>query len=196
MNLNSWWSKCKMEVLGKSFYSLSFNFQKVSNFNQSHNNQTTNQNNLFVYNIPKFRILGCYKLPPLKWISSSRFGEARKEVRFGGHLENPFIHTRCGVLPPLGAWLRFQQNSCTHPLGWRCQSSHILWVNSFTSALLVRAWPFPQTQESLHQIRSFWIWVFLAVRLSPMLNNYRKSHDGQQLLVPPAGNESGLNLTA
>ena len=69
----------KGEGLGKSFYSLSFNFQKVSNFNQSHNNQTINQNNLFVYNIPKFRILGCYKLPPLKWISSLRFGEARKK---------------------------------------------------------------------------------------------------------------------
>ena len=69
------------------------------------------------------------------------------------------------------------------PLGWRCQSSHILWDNSFTSALLVRAWSFPQNLMSLHQIRSFRVWVFLAVRLSPMLNNYRKSHGGRQLLV-------------
>ena len=54
--------KMQNESLGKSFYSLSFNFQKVSNFNQSHNNQTINQNNLFVYNIPKFRILWCYNV--------------------------------------------------------------------------------------------------------------------------------------
>ena len=52
MNLNSWRSKCKMKVLGKSFYSLSFNFQEVLNFhsishNQSHNKQTNNHNNLF-----------------------------------------------------------------------------------------------------------------------------------------------------
>ena len=30
-NLNSWRSESKYESLGKSFYSLSFNFQKVSN---------------------------------------------------------------------------------------------------------------------------------------------------------------------
>ena len=37
-NLNSWRSESKYESLGKSFYSLSFNFQKVSNsltFSQS-----------------------------------------------------------------------------------------------------------------------------------------------------------------
>ena len=54
-----WWNefefmviKCKMKVLFKSFYSLSFNFQKVLNFysishNQSCNNQTNNHNYLF-----------------------------------------------------------------------------------------------------------------------------------------------------
>ena len=36
MNLNSRRSKCKMKVLGKSFYSLSFNFQKVSISTQFH----------------------------------------------------------------------------------------------------------------------------------------------------------------
>jgi hypothetical protein len=34
--------------------------------------------------IPKFdKNLGCYRLPPLKEISSPRFGEARKKEGFG-----------------------------------------------------------------------------------------------------------------
>jgi hypothetical protein len=34
--------------------------------------------------IPKFdKNLGCYRLPPLKEISSPRFGEARKKEEFG-----------------------------------------------------------------------------------------------------------------
>ena len=38
------------ESLGKSFYSLSFNFQKVSNFTQFHTiNQTINQ--IYLFNI-------------------------------------------------------------------------------------------------------------------------------------------------
>ena len=42
INLNSWRSESKVNVLGKSFYSLSFNFQKVSNFTQFHtSNHTT-----------------------------------------------------------------------------------------------------------------------------------------------------------
>jgi hypothetical protein len=33
---------------------------------------------------PKFdKILGCYRLPPLREISSPRFGEARKKEVFG-----------------------------------------------------------------------------------------------------------------
>jgi hypothetical protein len=36
------------------------------------------------YFIPKFdKNLGCYRLPPLKEISSPRFGEARKKEGFG-----------------------------------------------------------------------------------------------------------------
>ena len=57
-NLNSRRSRMKNENLGKSFYSLSFNFQKVFEFTHFH---SINQSNLSVYyNIPKFRILGCY----------------------------------------------------------------------------------------------------------------------------------------
>jgi hypothetical protein len=35
-------------------------------------------------NPPKFdKILGCYRLPPLKEISSPKFGEARKKMGLG-----------------------------------------------------------------------------------------------------------------
>ena len=41
--------KSKVKVLGNSFYSLSFNFQKVSNLTQFHTiNQTINHNYLFI----------------------------------------------------------------------------------------------------------------------------------------------------
>ena len=47
-NLNSWRSSMQNESLGNSFYSLSFNFEKVSNFTQFHpSNQTINQSYLF-----------------------------------------------------------------------------------------------------------------------------------------------------
>ena len=72
--------KSKNESLGKSFYSLSFNFQKVSNFTQFHTlNQTINQNYLFNITFQNLEFWDFTNLPPLKWISSSRFGEARKK---------------------------------------------------------------------------------------------------------------------
>ena len=91
-NLNSRRSESKYESLGKSFYSLSFNFQKVRIHSLS-DNQSNNQSNLSIYyNIPKFRILGCYKPTTLKWISPSRFGEAsKKKVRVWGSPQNPSI---------------------------------------------------------------------------------------------------------
>ena len=49
------------ESLGKSFYSLSFNFQKVANFTQSITQQSNNQSiYLFIITFQKIRILGCY----------------------------------------------------------------------------------------------------------------------------------------
>ena len=58
--------KMQKESLGKSFYSLSFNFQKFRIHSLS-DNQSNNQSNLSIYyNIPKFRILGCYKPTTLK----------------------------------------------------------------------------------------------------------------------------------
>ena len=83
-----WWKeleftkiiKAKMKVWESPFIPshLTFKSFKFTHFQSI--NQTINQNYLFVYNIPKFRILGCYKLPHLKWISSSRFEEASKKI--------------------------------------------------------------------------------------------------------------------
>jgi hypothetical protein len=48
--------------------------------------------NKTIFFVPKFsKNLGCYRLPPLKEISSSRFEEARKVEGFGA----------LGWLPPL-----------------------------------------------------------------------------------------------
>jgi hypothetical protein len=44
---------------------------------------TTKSFNLFFFLQNLNKILGCYRLPPLKEISSPRFGEARKEEGFG-----------------------------------------------------------------------------------------------------------------
>ena len=82
-----WWKefeftevKMQNESVGKSFYSLSFNFQTVSNsltFRQS-----IKQSIKSIYLFITFQNLEFWdvtNLPPLKWISSSRFGEARKK---------------------------------------------------------------------------------------------------------------------
>ena len=71
MDLNSWRSKKQGESLGKSFYSLSFNFQKVSNFTQLHSsnhttNQTINQNYLFNITFQNLEFWDVTNLPPLK----------------------------------------------------------------------------------------------------------------------------------
>ena len=62
-NLNSWRPASKDESLGKSFYSLSFNFQKVSNFTQFH---TINQIYLFIITFQNLEFWDVTNLPPLK----------------------------------------------------------------------------------------------------------------------------------
>ena len=66
-NLNSWRSESKYESLGKSFYSLSFNFQKVSNFTQFRTiNQTINQIYLSNITFQNLEFWDVTNLPPLK----------------------------------------------------------------------------------------------------------------------------------
>ena len=87
-NLNSWRSESKYESLGKSFYSLSFNFQKFR-IHSLLDNQSNNQSNLSIYyNIPKFRILGCYKPTTLKMNLVLEIRRAnKKKVRVWGLLK-------------------------------------------------------------------------------------------------------------
>jgi len=66
-NLNSWRSESKYESLGKSFYSLSFNFQKVSNFTQSITQQSNKQSiYLFIITFQNLEFWDVTNLPPLK----------------------------------------------------------------------------------------------------------------------------------
>ena len=57
----------KGESLGKSFYSLSFNFQKVLNFTHFQSiNQTVNQIYLFIITFQNLEFWDVTNLPPLK----------------------------------------------------------------------------------------------------------------------------------
>ena len=140
------------QSLGKSFYSLSFNFQKVSNFTQS-----INQNYLFVYNIPKFRILGCYKPTTLKMNLVLEIRRGQKEIgQVWGLLKIHLSSQGVWVLPPLKSLLEFHQNSYTPSLfltvsvfSDRKDNSfsglfrqwHNLLLNSFVSFLLGKVIP-------------------------------------------------------
>ena len=130
------------ESLGKSFYSLSFNFQKVSNsltFTQSNN-----QSNLSIYyNIPKFRILGCYKCYKpttlkMNLVLEIRRGQKEKGQGLGGLLRIHRSSQGSGVLPPLETLLRFHQNSYTPSLFLTVSVFSDLQYNSFSG--LFRWW--------------------------------------------------------
>ena len=113
-NLNSWRSESKYESLGKSFYSLSFNFQKFRIHSLSVN-QSNNQSNLSIYyNIPKFRILGCYKPTTLKMnlVLEIRRGQQEK-VRVWGSPQNPSIVSGVWDATTLKTSLQLHQYSYT-----------------------------------------------------------------------------------
>ena len=94
----------------------SFKFHPLS-VNQSHNNQTNNQNYLFIITFQNFEFWDVTNLPPLKLISSSRFEETRKkQVRVGVFSKSIDHHRGFGVLPPLETWLRSHQYSYTPSL--------------------------------------------------------------------------------
>ena len=96
--------------------SKSFNFHSISH-NQSHNNQTNNHNYLFNIAFQNLEFWDVTNLPPLKGISSSRFGEARKkQVRFGVFSKSIDCLRGSGVLPPLETSLRSHQYSYTPSL--------------------------------------------------------------------------------
>ena len=80
-------------------------------------NQTINQIYLFIITFQNLEFWEVTNLPPLKWISSSRFGEAsKKRLGFGGLLKIHRSSKGSGVLPPLETWLRSHQYSYTPSL--------------------------------------------------------------------------------
>ena len=75
--------KSKVKVWESSFIPSHLTFKKFEfqslSVNHSHNNQTNNQIYLFNITFQNLEFWDVTNLPPLKWISSSRFGEARKK---------------------------------------------------------------------------------------------------------------------
>ena len=81
-------------------------------------NQSNNQSNLSIYyNIPKFRILGCYKPTTLKMNLVLEIRRGQKEIsQVWGLLKIHRSSQGSRVLPPLETLLRFHQNSYTPSL--------------------------------------------------------------------------------
>ena len=103
-----------MKVWESPFIPSHLTFKKVSNFTQFH---TINQIYLFIITFQNLEFWDVTNLPPLKGISSSRFGEARKNrLGFGGLLKIHRSSQGSRVLPPLEALLLFHQNSYTPSL--------------------------------------------------------------------------------
>ena len=79
-----WWKEfefmeninAKMKVWESPFIPSHLTFRKVSNFTEFH---TINQIYLFIITFQNLVFWDVTNLPPLKWISSSRFGEASKK---------------------------------------------------------------------------------------------------------------------
>ena len=83
----------KNESLGKSFYSLSFNFQKGFEFHSISHNQSNNQSNLSIYyNIPKFRILGCYTTRPNQTDNLKRLAKINQSYIKDFREESNIVH--------------------------------------------------------------------------------------------------------
>ena len=113
-NLNSWRSESKYESLGKSFYSLSFNFQRFRIHSLSVN-QSNNQSNLSIYyNIPKFRILGCYKPTTLKMNLVLEIRRGQQEIGQGLGVSSKSINRLRGL-------------GCYHPQKHRYSSIKLIY---------------------------------------------------------------------
>ena len=97
-------------------------------------NQSNNQSNLSIYyNIPKFRILGCYKPTTLKMNLVLEIRRGQKEIgQVWGLLKIHRPSPGSRVLPPLEALLRFHQNSITPSLFLTVSVSSDSRENSFS----------------------------------------------------------------
>ena len=80
--------KCKMKVWESPFIPSHLTFKSFEFTHFQSINQTINQIYLFIITFQNLEFWDVTNLPPLKWISSSRFGEARKrKVRVWGLLK-------------------------------------------------------------------------------------------------------------
>ena len=110
--------KSKMKVWESPFIPSYLTFKRFRihslSVNQSHNNPTNNQIYLFIITFQNLEFWDVTNLPPLKWISSSRFGEAsKKRLGFGGLLKIHQSSPGSGMLPPLETSLQLHQYSYT-----------------------------------------------------------------------------------
>ena len=109
--------KSKMKVWESPFIPSHLTFKSFEFTHFQTINQTISQIYLFNITFQNLEFWDVTNLPPLKWISSSRFGEAsKKRLGFGGLLKFHQSSPGSGVLPPLEAWLRFPENSYTPSL--------------------------------------------------------------------------------
>ena len=107
--------------------------------NQSHNNQTNNQNYLFIITFPKFRILGCYKPTTLKMNLVLEIRRGQKQIgQVRGLLKIHRSSLGSRVLPPLETLLRSHQYSYTPSLFLAGSVFSDLQYNSFSG--LFRQW--------------------------------------------------------
>ena len=104
-------------------------------------------------------------------------------------------HRGSRALPPLETWLRFHQNSYTPSF----LLTGSVFSNSREKFLL---WLFRQRHNLFlnTSVLSYWqdsseTGSFLADRSGANTKQLSISHGGQQFMVSPAGNGSGLNLT-
>ena len=82
----------RVKVWESPFIPSHLTFKKVSNFTQLHTiKQTINQIYLFILTFQNLEFWDVTNVPPLKWISSSRFGEASKNRLGSGSSQNPSI---------------------------------------------------------------------------------------------------------
>ena len=91
-------------------------------------NQSNNQSNLSIYyNIPKFRILGCYKPTTLKMNLVLEIRRGQQEIgQVRGLLKNPsIVFGGLGCYHPQKHGYGSIKTQILHPYFWQCRSSHI-----------------------------------------------------------------------
>ena len=147
-------------------------------------NQSNNQSNLSIYyNIPKFRILGCYKPTTLKMNLALEIRRGQKEIgQVRGLLKIHRSSPGSWVLPPLEAWLWFPRNSYTSSILLIVSVFLDLRENSFSG--LFQQWHNLFLNSCIHLIlvKLFHDRVFLADGSGANTKQLSISHGGHQTI--------------